>query len=141
MIALHIGGKSAELLKPAKLTYESFGYDSYWNYFRLEVEPVEPSGVPGALGDDGISEALIELAPGQYVNCDYYDSNYYLGQPLPDESRPVHRFLKGSFVFFSTRSTYNCEPSTYDARHNSMTEKEFRNYIERSAKQHANRRA
>lgn len=137
MIALHVGEKIAELLKPAKLTYESFGYDASWNYFRLEVDPVEPTGIPGALGHDGISETLTELVPGQYVNYGHWDNNDYRGQRLPDESRPVGRFLKGSFVFFSTRSIYNGDPRTYDARHNAMTEDEFRKYIERNAKQDA----
>ncbi len=138
MIALHVGKKIAELLKPAKLTYESFGYDANWNYFRLEVAPVEPTGIQGALGHDGISETLTELVPGQYVSYRHWDNNDYSGQPLPPESRPISRFLKGCFVFFSTRSIYNGDPSTYDARHNAMTEDEFRHYIERNAKRHAN---
>lgn len=46
-------------------------------------------------------------------------------------------FLCGSFVFFGTRSIYNRVSGTYDARHNKMTEDEFRGYIQRSAEQHA----
>lgn len=134
VIALHVGEKIAELLKPAKLTYESFGYDASWNYFRLEAAPLEPAGVPGAVGHDGISERLTELLPGQYVNYGHWVNNEYRGKHLPDESRPVGRFLRGSFVFFSTRSIYNGDPSTYDARHNAMTEDDFRVYIERNAK-------
>jgi hypothetical protein len=133
MIALHIGEKIAEILKPAKLTYESFGNDSSWSYFRLEVAPVLPTGVPGALAHDAISETLTELLPGQYVEYRHWDSGEYNGEPLPREARPVSRFLKGSFVFFSTRSAYNGDPSTYDARHNAMTEDRFREYIEINA--------
>lgn len=47
MIALHICEKSAEIMKPKKLTYESFGADPQWNYFRLELENIEPSGLRG----------------------------------------------------------------------------------------------
>jgi hypothetical protein len=43
------------------------------------------------------------------------------------------RYLTGVFVFFSTRSTNNADPSTYDARHNKMSEEKFRDYIARHA--------
>lgn len=133
MIALHIGDKIAEVLNPAKLTYESFGSDPSWNYFRLEVAAAVPTGIGGAVDVEGIREALTELSPGTYVPYQCWDNNEYHGQPLPDEARPISRYLKGSFVFFSTRSAYNLTPSTYDARHDKMTEEEFRQYIERSS--------
>jgi len=52
---------------------------------------------------------------------------------LPESARPASRFLTGAFVFFSTRSTYNANPGTYDARHNKVSEEEFRAYIARHA--------
>lgn len=133
MIELHIDEKIAEILKPAKLTYESFGFDSRWSYFRLEAAPVKATGVSRALDSAGESEALTEITPGRYIPYEHWDADEYLGAPLPATARPVTRFLKGSFVFFSTRSIYNQEPSTYDARHNKMTEDQFREYIRRSA--------
>lgn len=75
----------------------------------------------------------MEIEPGKYVPYDHWDNYEYDGYPLPSSARPVTRFLKGSFVFFSTRSFYNGNRATYDARHNAKTEDEFRDYIRRSA--------
>lgn len=133
MIALHVGKKIAELVKPEKLTYESFGKNASWNYFRLEAGALLPTGIEGALDHEEISEALTEIEPGVYLPYHCWDYGEHNGRPLPEAARPVSRFLRGSFVFFSTRSAYNRTPGTYDARHNKMTEDQFRSYIERSA--------
>lgn len=133
MIELRVGDKLADILKPAKLTYESFGTDSRWSYFRLEAAPVAATGTLRALDSAGESEALTEIAPGEYIPYENWDAGEYRDAPLPAVARPVTRFLKGSFVFFSTRSVYNQDPSTYDARHNRMTEDQFREYIRRHA--------
>lgn len=133
MIALHVGEKIAEILKPAKLTFESFGSDTRWSYFRLEAAPVSPTGIEDALDSDGISEALTEIYPGEYAPYTCWDCKEINGDQLPESARPITRFLKGAFVFFSTRSVYNGDPSTYDARHNTMTEEAFRSYIERNS--------
>lgn len=133
MIELDIGDKNAELLKPVKLSYESFGTDSRWSYFRLEAEPIKPTGIQRAMDSDGGAEALTEIAPGKYVPYEHWDEGEYQDVPLPALARPVTRFLKGSFVLFSTRSFYNANSDTYDARHNQMSEDEFRDYIQRSA--------
>lgn len=135
MIALHIGEKMVEILKPAKLTYESFGSDTSWSYFRLEVAPVEPTKIKNSIGMDGISETLTEITPGVYAPYKCWDYGELNGKPLPESARPISRFLKGSFVFFSTRSAYNLDSSTYDARHNKMNEEEFRAYILRNSNQ------
>lgn len=133
MIELHIGEKHAEILKPEKLTYESFSADHSWSYFRLEVAPVNPIGIDNALGIDGISEALTEITPGKYYPYRHWAQNEFMDEPLPKTARPVDRFVKGCFVFFSTRSIYNRTPATYDARHNKMTEEKFRSYIQEYA--------
>jgi hypothetical protein len=65
------------------------------------------------------------------VKC--WDHGEINGEQLSDSARRVQRYLRGSFVFFSTTSIYNQVPDTYDARHNEMTEDQFRQYIERSA--------
>jgi serine/threonine protein kinase len=132
LIALHIGEKTAELIKPEKLSYESFGRDASWSYFRLEAGTIPPSGIKGAIDHKGISETLTEIRPGVYFPYHCWDTGEHDGEPLPDTARPVSRFLHGSFVFFSTRSVYNRTSSTYDARHNKMTEDEFRDYIARN---------
>ncbi|RAR57128.1 serine/threonine-protein kinase [Paraburkholderia unamae] len=133
MIALHIGEKMVEILRPAKLTFESFGNDMNWSYFRLEAAQVAPSGVKGAISRERTYEALTEISPGHYVPYECWDHNEYNGEPLPDSARPASRYLSGAFVFFSTRSTYNGDGRTYDARHNKMSEAEFRAYIARHA--------
>lgn len=129
MIALHIGERMVAILKPLKLTFESFGNDTNWSYFRLEAAPVAPSGVEDAISLDRTHEALTEISPGHYVPYACWNHDEYKGERLPDSARPVGRYLKGAFVFFSTRSTYNANTDTYDARHNMMSEEEFRAYI------------
>nr|MBV6628679.1 protein kinase [Oceanococcus sp. HetDA_MAG_MS8] len=132
-IELLVGVKKVEILEPRKLSYESFGADLNWSYFRLEAKEIDPSGVEDAVYADGISEELTEISPGKYVPYRHWDYGELNGQPLPDSARPVTRFLEGSFVFFSTSSAYNQAPETYDARHNNMSEDVFRAYVERSA--------
>ncbi|UJW80102.1 protein kinase domain-containing protein [Hydrogenophaga sp. SL48] len=133
MIELHVGEMTAEILKPKKLTYESFGTAASWNYFRLEVAPIEPTGIKGALDQEGVREELTELKPGTYIPYHHWNCNEYSDEPLPATARPISRYIKGCFVFFSTRSAYNADPRTYDARHNKMTEDEFRDYIRKNA--------
>lgn len=140
-IALHIGEKIAEILKPAKLTYESFGTDPSWNYFRLEVEPTAALGIEGALDEVGIRETLTELTPGTYVAYHHWDNGEYDDAPLPEAARPIGRYIRGSFVFFGTRSVYNLNPGTYDARHDKVSEDDFRQYIDRNARKHSPRDA
>ena len=136
MIALHVGAKMAELLKPKKLTYESFGVDPSWDYFRLEAEHIEPCEVENAVSHDGIYESLTEIEPGKYIEYHFWDYGEYNGEALPDISRPVSRYLNGSFVFFCTASIYNKmrgEYDAYNAGHNKMTEDQFRSFIKQGA--------
>lgn len=50
---------------------------------------------------------------------------------LPAKARLVTRkFNGGAFVIFFKFSAYNSVNGTYDARHNRMTDDEFRHYIE-----------
>lgn len=135
-IALHIGDHHAELVAPKKLTYESFGVDPSWDYFRLEVEPSKPSDIEGAVMDDGISEFLTEIEPGEYIDYNHWVHNDYYGKSLPDAARPVQRFLNGSFVFFCTASIYNQirgEFDAYTALHTKMSEDDFRKMIQKGA--------
>ncbi|MCC2955337.1 protein kinase [Massilia sp. IC2-477] len=132
LIALHVGEKTAEILKPAKLAYESFGRDTSWSYFRLEAAPIQPTGLSGSVGYHGISEELTEISPGHYESYACWQYDEFKGRKLPESARPVSRYLTGAFVFFSTRSIYNQIPDTYDARHNQMTEDDFRTYIEKN---------
>ena len=137
------------IFKPEKLTLESFehfGDGNRWNYFRIEaaqMKPVDQRFV--SLG--GLYEYLTEIKPGQYGDRDIweYPENYY-GPDFREQydadflakMRPITRYLRGSFVIFSTRSPYNLDNGTYDARHDKMSADEFRNYIQRNIKRSQN---
>lgn len=121
------------LAMPRKLTFESFGTGGRMNYFRLELEDIAPTETPGNYVDaDGNYEALCEIRPGEYVSPDAWEYGEYKDAPLPEGAAPVSRLLKGSLVIFSTRSPYNLTSSTYDGRHNRMSEDDFRAYIAKS---------
>lgn len=141
LIALHVGEKIAELIKPKKLTYETFGVDPSWDYFRLEAAEIEPSGIQNAVGLDAIAEALTEVEPGVYSDIGCWEYNEWKGETLSDFARPISRFLKGSFVFVCTASVYNSISGTYDARHDKMSEIEFRDYIQKGAEYFESRKA
>lgn len=120
------------IVKPLKLTFESFGSGSAWNYFRLEAAGVPSSGTEGAyVPEAGFRETVCEIRPGEYVGIDAWEHGEHDDEPLPRGARPLSRILKGSFVIFSTRSHYNLDPATYDARHQKMGEERFRLYIQR----------
>jgi serine/threonine-protein kinase len=130
-IALIVSERSAEVLKPKKLVYESFGYDPEWNYFWLECEDITPTGIT-TLGYKGMDEYLIELSPGRYIEPSGWEINEYQGVQLPLTSRIISRYITGSFVFFCKSSTYNHTSATYDAWQN-RGETKFRDLISRSA--------
>ena len=133
--------KLIDIVKPKRLIFESFGYNPEWNYFRLELDELKPSGVykteegeePYEVKYD--NEEVSELYPGQYEDFDILEERSYyqeLGYEIPDNARQVTRWFRGSFVIFNKRSIYNLNPSTYDARHNKMSTEEFRDYIQRN---------
>ena len=131
-IALHVEEKKVELINPSRLTYESFGADPSWDYFRLESNEVEPTGIPNTLNHKGISEELTEIYPGVYSDYLSWAYNEYEGEALPDNARRAQRFLNGSFVFFCTTSIYNRldgKYDAYDAGHNLISEDGFRDLI------------
>jgi serine/threonine-protein kinase len=132
-----------DIVKPKRLLFESFGYDHEWNYFRLEADELEPSGVyevePGEEPYEKTHdrEEVTQIYPGQYEDYNYLENSSYREQEdyeyeRPKEMKHVTRWFRGSFVIFCKRSVYNRTPSTYDGRHNKMTTDEFRDYIQRS---------
>ncbi|MGP2833094.1 protein kinase domain-containing protein [Serratia nevei] len=127
-IALIPYERCAEILMPKKLSFESFGHDPEWNYFRLECEIIEPTEIPGPISSSAMEEYMIEITPGNYIPPDYWDVYEYKGQPLPETARIISRYIKGSFVFFCKSSTYNRIGLTYDAWQN-VGEEEFRKLI------------
>lgn len=124
-----------EIVKPARLIFESFNYDHEWNYFRLELDELKPSGV---YKDDYYNrnnhEELSEISPGIYddYNIVEFFSDYEESYNLTEYSRHVTRWLKGCFIIFCKRSTYNADSSTYDGRHNKYSTDDFRKYIEKN---------
>jgi serine/threonine-protein kinase len=131
------------VVKSKRLVFESFGYDPEWNYFRLELDELEPSGVYDGKDDEyndekpykSDEEFVAKLYPGHYDKLDIveYRSEYEeSGYIIPKTARTLVRILRGSFVIFNKRSTYNLNPSTYDGRHNKMDTEGFRNYIQKN---------
>lgn len=130
-IELHSG--FVTLLKPAKLSFVSFRRDPKWDYLRLEAAPVDPSGYYKVEPTDHF-EYLSELRPGEYAHPNVYEYREDHDRILPPGSRSITRYLRGSFVFFSTSSPYNQDSSTYDARHEQLSEEDFREYMGRHAR-------
>jgi len=142
MLALHIGSKAADLLRPNKLTYESFGLDPSWNYFRLEADEIAPADINNGSSHEGIFQELTEIEPGKYSSYSCWDRNEVEGKELPESARPISRYMKGSFVFFCTASVYNQLRGRFDAysgQHNTMIEGEFRNFIKEGAEYFASK--
>jgi hypothetical protein len=126
-------GTVAYVVRPVALTFDSFAQTPSESYFRLETAGLVPSGVyPGSTNDH---EELVELAPGQYHHRSAWDEQN-LGEdengseiPLPPGSRLVIRFYEGVFLFVAKGSMYNAIPATYDARHNRMSQNEFKSHM------------
>lgn len=117
------------VLKPLKLRFESFGVAPQWNYFRLEAETVASTDMSAPTTTRSRSPRSSQVCTPP-VTFGTTSRSY---RP----ARPVLRYLRGSFVIFSTMSPYNADPSTYDARHEKMGEKGFREYIRRNALHHS----
>lgn len=132
-ISLKIYEKMHDVFKPKKLTYESFGVDPQWNYFRLEVDKVDKTSVYEEKEYITPYEELVEIEPGKYIERHYWDFGEYEGEELPEGASLICRYFEGSFVIFSTRSIYNQVSATYDGRHNKMSERDFRGYIRNNA--------
>ncbi|MBY3381695.1 protein kinase domain-containing protein [Rhizobium laguerreae] len=133
-IELHSG--FVTILKPAKLSFVSFGLDTKWDYLRLEATPVDPTGHYDVEDGDYL-EYLSELRPAQYAHPDVYEYRHDNERTLPAGSRSIARYLRGNFVFFSTSSPYNQDSSTYDARHEKLSEEDFREYMHKNAQRYS----
>lgn len=129
---LRISDQCAEILKPKKLCFESFGHDPEWNYFWLEADEIEPTNITSHLSHGNFDEYLTELSPAEYVGPEAWEMGEYNEQPLPETARSISRYIKGAFVFFSKASKYNATSSTYDAWQN-QGEENFRKLIKRAA--------
>lgn len=126
------------IVKPTKLTFNSFPGIPEWAYFLLETGKIHPSGVYPNLRPEYESESLTELPDGTYLSGYHWDENEYLGNPLPKGSRSVQRVFSGSFAIFQKSSPYNLFRTkgfnAYDAVHNSKTPEDFRKFCSEGAK-------
>jgi serine/threonine-protein kinase len=118
---------STQIVKPVKLTFESFEDRPEWSYFRLEAIGVEQSEAYDYKIEG--HEEVVEIAPAHYVAREHWDNKEYGGEPLPEGSRLVIRNRKGSFLIVQKSGPYNSDRSTYDARHNQMSDDVFKAYI------------
>ncbi len=132
-------GRSADIIKPDHMLFQSFNAPYEWAYFRIELKPLNPSGVYKNYND--VREELTEITRMHYVDRTYWDAGFYghdeVGNelPLPKESRVITRWFSGSLVIFAKASTYNALGDTYDGRHSKMSAEEFREYIRKAAEQ------
>lgn len=130
-LELDFGGLR-HVVNPRILTFESIGEDLLWNYFRLECNPMKP--VLKSTPEDEFYEGVSEISPLEYVDYGVMEDGdlaKQYGYHVTDFSRQIARQLKGSFVIFSKSSFYNRTTGTYDGRHEKMSGKEFRTYIEK----------
>jgi hypothetical protein len=103
-----------------------------WAYFRLETSGLSPSGVYDV--DDAatvVSEHVVELEPGRYVEREHWDAGYFgtddLGDelPLPPRARPLTRYFGGPFLIVAKTSGYNASRHTYRGEHARASAEEF----------------
>jgi serine/threonine-protein kinase len=132
-IELVVGGFPL-ILKLMKLTFYSFNNDNNWNYFRIEVDPVE------ALfnNTENYQQQLIEISPMKFVPLELADRREdYAKNNITATSIFITRHLNGDLVIFNKVSPYNTDnaQNTYDGRHATLTSDQFRQYIEECAKQ------
>lgn len=130
-IEIHAGG--IDLLRPAKLTFDAIRGGDLFNYFRLELAELKPSNVYEPRDGRRYEEVLRLGNSSHYVDRSHYDYGEYDERPLPEGSRVVSRFFNGSFVITSKASPYNLAHGkwdAYDARHDKMSPKEFREHMQ-----------
>jgi serine/threonine protein kinase len=124
-----------DIVKPRRLLFESFGDYKEWNYFRLDLDNLQPL----ALNENDENELLQGKETVSETSPGVYHSFYVLktravdnrGVALTWQSRYTKRWFRGSFVIFCKRSIYNLDKETYDGRHGRMSSEDFRVYIEK----------
>jgi len=113
-----------DVVKPIRLIFESFSLDYQWNYFRLEIDELEPFEANEREEYSLNYEFIVEDNSG----------NYRVKKRENEVGRELHRYYKpGAFVLFQKTSIYNKNPSTYDGRHSKVSTEEFREYIKKQA--------
>jgi hypothetical protein len=137
-LALKIGERVADVVKPSALLFESFGPEVEWAYFRLECQSLQLSGIyEDSQESETANEEVVLVAPGTYAARSVWDASEYQGKRLPNTAQLIIRNVGGGpFVIFAKGSHYNLASGrvdAYDARHAKMNATEFRKYIESAA--------
>ncbi len=121
------------VVKPKCLHYEGFNSNHTWNYFLFELDELKPIISSNTLE----YEYLVEDYPSNYVSANYQQYGVYdydSGQPLPQGSKVVRRYMKGKFLIVLKNGPYNHIPATYDGRHGLCDHVQFRGYIDKLVK-------
>ncbi len=87
------------VLKPCKLVFESIDSDFNWDYFRVEISRLRPSGVYENYHADANEEEVLELSPLNYIKWHHWYDKEYQGREIPDSAREVFRILKAPWSF------------------------------------------
>ena len=118
---------------PSRLFFEHISSAPINSFFLLELGTLEPSGVYDET--ERGSEELIDVNE-EYLEREVWDRGY-LGHdengdeiPLPEHSMLVVRFFRGKMLIVSKGSIWNGIPATYDGRHDNMTPRQIREFIE-----------
>jgi len=123
-------------IKPAKLDFISLVDDLQWSYFMLTSEELEPAG--SWEEECPVPEMLVEVRQYGYVDLASCDDPSHLDEEeflmvSTKLGRRVDRYLRGRFAIFAKGSIYCRDMDTEDARHESLSADEFRQYIFESA--------
>lgn len=128
------------VVKPRALHFASFG-DPAWNYFWLELAPLEPSAVYPDLSSTSpdLQFEEVSLIDGVYHNRSHID--YGIGpddNPISSDAALRIRYFGGNFLFTCKGGHYNLrtcgvEADVHGGFHNTMSPDAFHNYIEKLA--------
>ena len=94
--------ESEVVFKPKSLTFEFIDDEFNWSYFRLETHNLKSAY--NEKTDDVSRENVGELLnPLKYVDANYNDRL----ENDEQKSRHIVRVLKGAFIIFNKKTTYN----------------------------------
>jgi serine/threonine-protein kinase len=125
-IEIVIDESESFILKPARLVFENLGGDTEWNYFWLETDKLEASGV-GHIFDR--CERLVEVGYREYISESEWqrDREREEGPRYPPELRKINRYLGGNFLFLQKASMHN--DVSIDELHEMMGLDDYRTFV------------
>lgn len=121
------------IVRPARLLFETVPDYRSLSYIRLETESLAPSRAYD--GYPCFYEDVVEVSPQHYVKPSEWKAGYYLDESgqqvlLHGSARVCARWFTGAFVVFAKGSIYNAVSEMYDGRHAKLTASDFRAYVE-----------